>query len=207
MKYYNIKNQLKSLVTFSIQDIYLVDADFRQATLYDWEKAGKVVKLKNNCYIFSDFKPQDLDYYLLSNQLYKPSYVSMELALNHYNLIPEGVSLVTAISTDKTQSFITPIATFRYQSVRPELFFGYNLIQHKNHRVQLASLEKAILDYLYLHSKISSTADFKTLRWNRDELNHNLDQSKLEKYLAIFNNQSLNHRVAMLQNYLKEKNA
>lgn len=48
MKYYDLKQQLKPLVVFSPQDIYLIDPNFRQATLYDWEKSGKVVKLKNN---------------------------------------------------------------------------------------------------------------------------------------------------------------
>lgn len=207
MKFYSIKNQLSKLVVFSLQDIYLVDPNFRQATLYDWEKTGKVTKLRNNCYIFDDFKPQNLDFYLLSNHIYVPSYVSMELALNHYGIIPEGVAIITAISTNKTQSFTTPVATFQYQSIHPELFFGYDLVKHKNHRVQLASLEKVILDYLYLHSEISSITDLKALRWNKEELNNNLNHKKLDRYLTIFDNQSLNERVSILDDYLKEKDA
>lgn len=207
MKFYSIKNQLSPLTVFSLQDIYLVDPNFRQATLYDWEKTGKVVKLRNNCYIFSDLEPENLDFYLLSNQIYKPSYVSMELALNHYSIIPEGVNLITSISTNKTKSFATRVATFQYQSIHPKLFFGYDLVEHKNHRVQLASLEKAILDYLYLHAEVSSTTDFEVMRWNQVELNAKLNVPKLKKYLTIFDNQSLKKRASLLDNYLKGANA
>ena len=104
MKFYELKQHLAPLIVFSPQDIYLVDPSFRQTTLYDWHNAGKVVKLKNNRYMFADFIPTDYDFYLLSNLLYKPSYVSTELALNHYNVIPEMVTVFTAVSTNKTQS-------------------------------------------------------------------------------------------------------
>ncbi|MBU0978376.1 MAG: hypothetical protein ABIJ03_04025 [Patescibacteria group bacterium] len=204
MKFYSIKKQLNQLTVFSLQDIYLVDPNFRQATLYDWEKTSKVIKLRNNCYIFSDFEPQNLDYYLLSNRIYSPSYVAMELALNHYGIIPEGVTIITAISTNKTQSFTTPVATFQYRSIRPELFFGYDIIEHRDHGIQLACLEKVILDYLYLHPEISSITDLVTLRWNKEELKTSLDRKKLGKYLNIYGSQSLKERVSILNDYLKE---
>lgn len=204
LKYFDIKSQLEHLLVFSTQDIYLVDPNFRQSTLYDWEKSGKVTKLRNNRYIFSDFGPHNFDFYLLSNKLYIPSYVSTELALSHYSIIPEGVSVITAISTNKTKSFNTPVGIFQYQSIQSALFFGYELLEYSGRRVKIASLEKAILDYLYLHTEISSKVDFESLRWNREELAIRIDNEKFAKYLKIFDNHSLETRVSVMRDYLKK---
>lgn len=204
MKYHDLKHHLEKLIVFTLQDIYLLDHDFRQATLYDWEKIGKVVKLKNGVYVFGDFVPNNLDYYLLANVLYKPSYVSTEIVLNHYGIIPEVVTQITCVSTNKTQSFHTSFANFVYQSIQPELFFGYNLLEVREHGVKIATLEKAILDYLYLNSAINTSDDFAALRWNQQLLNETLDRTVLNKYLAIFDNVALAKRIANFYQYLEQ---
>jgi len=203
MKYYDIKKQLDSLIVFSLQDLYLIDPNFRQATLYDWEKIGKVTKLRNNHYVFSDFAPKNYQYYLLSNLLYEPSYVSMELALNHYGVIPESVSTITAISTNKTKKMTNKYGAFSYQTVAPKLFFGYELLEVSGRKIKIASLEKAILDYLYLNSKIISTDDFESLRWNKQILREEVNKEKLKKYLDIFSNARPSNRVAIMKEYLE----
>jgi predicted transcriptional regulator of viral defense system len=204
MKYFDIKNQLAPLLVFSLQDLYLVDPEFRQPTLYDWEKAQKVIKLKNNAYIFPDFEPHELDFYAISNRLYQPSYVSTESALEYYGVIPEAVVSTTAISSNKTQAFSTPVGNFTYQSIRSECFFGYNVIQHKKHGITLAYLEKAILDYLYLHSEIQETTDIESLRWNKEVLNEQLDNHRLQSFAKAFGSQILLQRLEILQKYLKK---
>lgn len=205
MKYFDIKKNIDPLIVFSLKDIYLVDPGFRQATLYDWEKTNRVQKLKNASYIFSDFQPRNLDLYLISNLLYEPSYISTELALNHYGVIPEVVVRITAVTTNKTRVFPTEFAHFSYQKIKPELFFGYSLVEVRNHGVQIASLEKAILDFLYLNPKVTHADDFSELRWNKHILTDELDWKKLTAYLAIFANKALAKRVNSLKIYLGKK--
>jgi len=205
MKYFDIKNQLDKLIVFSLRDILFIDESFRENTLYDWEKVGKVVRLRNNKYIFSDFKVENGDYYLLSNRLYEPSYVSLELALNHYGVIPEAVAIITAISTNKTKMFETPVGVFNYQSINSELFFGYNLIEQRQRGVKLASLEKAVLDYVYLHPEVISLEDFSGLRWNKDVLSLEMSFKTLDKYCKIFSNQALSSRVETLKEYIDDR--
>lgn len=204
MKFYKLKQQLSPLIVFSMKDIRTLDPNFRQATLYDWEKAQKVTKLKNNAYIFNDFNPHDTDFYLLSNELYQPSYISTELALNHYGIIPEAIVAITAVTTNKTHIFTTPIAIFMYQTLKKELFFGYNLFQVRNHGVMIASLEKSILDYLYLNPQINSLDDFRGLRWNKDELITQLNLQLLDKYLKIFSSEALAKRIHQLKKYIEK---
>lgn len=203
MKFYDIKEKLNNLIVFTVQDIYLVDPNFRRATLYDWESAGRVIKLRNNKYVFSDFKPTGLDYYVVANYLYKPSYISLELALNHYGVIPESVLTSTSVTTNKTKSFDTVFGYFSYRSLDRYLYFGYEVIEHKNHGIALASLEKAILDYIYLNHDIENESHFEYLRWDRYEIRDRLDVKLFKKYLKVFSSKALNKRVSYLLNYIK----
>jgi predicted transcriptional regulator of viral defense system len=203
MKYHDLKHRLEALVVFTLRDVFLLDPDFRQATLYDWEKLGKVVRLKNGCYTFSDLIPVNFDFYLLANLIYEPSYVSTEMALNHYGVIPELVSSVTCVTTNKTQVFANSFGNFVYQTIAPALFFGYDLLEVREHGVKIASLEKAVLDYLYFNSSVVSNDDFSGLRWNKQILNEGIDKVKLNTFLAIFANAALAKRVTGFYKYLE----
>lgn len=202
MKILKIKEQLNKLKVFTLEDILKIFPDFRQATLYDWEDQGYVQKIRNKYYTFSDSNISNFDLYLISNKIYQPSYVSLELALNHYGIIPEAVLKTTAITTRKTQTFETDFGTFIYQSIKPGLFWGYVIINNDHLKVKIADPEKTILDYLYLNSSISSHSDFKSLRFNPDILKELLSYKKVKKYLKVFNNDRLKDRVKNLFNYI-----
>jgi len=206
MRFSKVKPKLEKLIVFNLHDLYLIDPSFRQSSLYDWLRHGWVTKLRRNRYVLSDFKPWGYDFYLLSNRSYQPSYISLELALNHYGIIPESVPLVTAVSTLKTQSFTNSFGTFQYQSIAEPLFFGYENILHRERNIQIATLEKAVLDYLYFNSRICTFHDFVGLRWNQEYLAERVNWEKLRSYLAVFNNMALSNRVSVLENYVKGSN-
>lgn len=202
MKYLNIKQPLEKLKVFSLEDIYLVDPNFRQATLYDWEDQGKVRKIRNKFYIFADFTPQNLDYYLIANRIYSPSYISLELALNHYGIIPEGVMQYTSVTTNRTNAYETDFGQFTYKSIKGDLFWGYKVIEDGDIGLKIADLEKAILDTIYFNNNITEVADFEELRYNKQVLKEDLDIAKLQKYLLIYKNNRLIKIVDILLHYI-----
>lgn len=202
MKYYEIKAKLEDLYVFSLKDVVSIDPAFRLPTLYDWDSKGLVKRLRNNNYVFADYEPHDKDYYFIANRLYTPSYVSLETALAFYNVLPEAVQTITSVTTNKTNVFDTPFGKFTYSSMSPDLFFGYKNIAIDNHSAQLANLEKAILDYLYLNSHINSLEDFESLRWNKDVLTESLDLETFEKFLIIFDNNALGKRCVKFMEFL-----
>ncbi len=206
MKILAVKERLRSQKIFSLQDIYALFPNFRQETLYDWENQGYVQKIRNKYYTFSDQELRDLDLYIISNRIYVPSYISLESALNHYGIIPEAVLQITALTTRKTNSFTTDFGTFIYKSIKPELFWGYKLLEHENIGIRIASPEKLILDYLYLNSNVITEEDFDSLRFNPEILHDLLDLQLLKKYLRIFSNEMLNQRADSLIRYI-DKNA
>ena len=63
-----------------------------------------------------------------------------------------------------------------------------------------ASMEKAILDYLYLHSEIKSVSDFQALRWNIEGL-RKMNIQKMDDYLSLFNKKTLSQRYLLLKKY------
>jgi predicted transcriptional regulator of viral defense system len=202
MKFTELKQNLRDLPVFTVNDILLDYPGFRRATLYEWESKGLVTKLRNNKYIFSDFIPHDKDFYFLSNEIYEPSYVSLETALNHYSIIPEAVQTVTAVSTNKTREFDTPVGTFSYSSLAERLFFGYKTLTWDSGSALISYPEKVVLDYLYLNPSADSLEDFESLRWNREILREIIILEQLDDFTSIFDNVALTARVAVLKEYI-----
>ncbi len=203
MKYFDIKQKLGKLKVFSIEDLYVVDPAFRLETLYEWEKKTWVTKLRSKKYMFADYKPTNYDLYLIANKLYDPSYVSLELALNHYGIIPEAVMRVTSVTTNKTLSVETKIGTFDYKSLDTRLFFGYQMITNDGTTYKIASLEKTIVDYLYLNPQVAGTDDIRGLRFNEELLKEKLNRPELEKIAFVFGSEVLNTRINRLTDYLQ----
>ena len=203
MKYFDIKQKLGGLKVFSIEDLYVVDPSFRLETLYEWEKKTWVIKLRSKKYIFADYNPTNYDLYLIANRLYDPSYVSLELALNHYGVIPEAVMRVTSVTTNKTLSVETKIGIFDYKSLDPRLFFGYQIITNDGTTYKIASLEKAIVDYFYLNPQVAEVDDIQGLRFNEELLKEKLNRLELEKIMSVFDSETLNTRISRLTDYLQ----
>jgi predicted transcriptional regulator of viral defense system len=202
MKYIDIQNNLRSLGVFTLNDIRMLDPVFREPTLNDWLNNGWIKRIRRFWYADSSFNPQGNDYFFIANKIYSPSYISLESALSHYGFIPETTLQITSVSTRKTNLFDTQYGVFSYQSIKNNLYFGYEVIENNDRPFTLATPEKAILDYLYLHSEISSIEDLEGLRFNSEIINSTIDKEKFNTYLNQFDNLELNNRSKLLLRYL-----
>ena len=118
-----------------------------------WVKAGHLIQLKREVYIFAaHFQRVAPSPYLLAAVLTAPSYVSLEKALEFHGLIPEAVFTVTCITTKRPGSMETPLGMFSYNHVRAGLFWGYGSVEFSSQRGYVAHPEKALLDFVYLRS-------------------------------------------------------
>ena len=80
--------------------------------------SGDILRLKRGFYIFNEPQRKDaLNVFGIANALYGPSYISLECALSHYGLIPEGVVDITSVNINRTKSFSTPIGNFTYRTI------------------------------------------------------------------------------------------
>ena len=109
---------------------------------------------------------------------------------------------ITSVSTRKTILFDTQYGVFSYRSIKKNIYFGYKIFENNSRSFSLATPEKAILDYLYLHSEITSVEDLEGLRFNIDLINSIIDKEKLNTYLSQYDNLELKNRCNILQKYL-----
>ncbi len=126
--------------------------------LSQWTKQGKIIKLKKGVYTLNEIDRRiTLSPYMVAKELYSPSYISLEFALSHYQLIPEAVNIFTCITTNKTKTFKNKYGIFIYHSIKKESFFGFkNNKSPDNHNYFLASPEKAVLDFIYYNIPAAS---------------------------------------------------
>jgi len=202
MKYIEIQNNLRSLGVFTLNDVRMLDSEFREPTLNDWLNNGWIKRIRRFWYADSSFNPYGNDYFFIANKIFSPSYISLESALSHYGFIPEATMQITSISTRKTNLFNTQFGVFSYQSIKNDSYFGYKIIENNGRPFSLATPEKAILDYLYLHFEISDIEDFEGLRFNREMINSCIDNEKIYTYLNQFNSIELKTRFNLLLEYL-----
>jgi predicted transcriptional regulator of viral defense system len=177
--------------------------DFNAKNLVYWQKKQYIQKIRNSWYRLKD-APLDSDtLFFMSNHIYKPSYISLETAMSYYGFIPEGVFKVTAVSTLKTNSFQTVVGNFGYQNIKPSLYFGYNLVPFGNFYFKIATPEKAILDFLYLHPEMINEGHFYEWRLNLPEIKRSVDLDNLRQYSEALHSKALIRRVELLIRFIQ----
>jgi len=203
MRYVEFREVLKDFTIFSLSDIRKIDENFHRRRLNEWQDKGYIKKLIDKYYIFSDSKLSEDILFEIANRIYNPSYISLEMALSYYNLIPDTVYTITSISTRRTYTFNTSLGDFAYRTMKSNLFFGYQLINYNDRRFKIGSVEKVILDYLYLNPNIKREVDFRALRINRDVFIESVDKDNLYKYLEGFNQKTLKIRTKSFLEFIK----
>lgn len=168
-----------------------------------WVKKGYLISLKRCLYIFGDnFRKNNPSRLFIANYLISPSYLSLEYALELYGLIPEKVTVLTSVTTKKTNLFKNDLGVFEYRSLDKNLFFGFKKEKDKGQEIFVAYAEKALLDYFYLNANfIGETGEFDSLRLQNLEI---LDDQRLTLYSKKYNQRV--KKVAKELNEYKVKN-
>lgn len=203
MNFIAFQKSLSNHLVFSLTDIRKLFPNFSRIQLNRWQEKGLIKKIVNKYYIFSDQKLDEEALFVMANTIYSPSYISLEMALSYYHLIPEGVFLITSVTTRQTYNFRSDFAGFHYRKVRTNLFWGYKLIDYKNWKVKFAEPEKALLDFFYLKPHLNSEDDFEGLRINPEVFREIIDPEKFKTYLKAFDNKLLSKRVNIFLNFIE----
>ncbi len=200
MNIIDFQRKLDKYKVFSLRDIEKIEDSFKRIQLDRWEKKGYIIKIKRGFYSLADNELSEQFLFFTANRIYSPSYISLEKALKFYGFIPEEVFQITSVSTKKTIDFQASIGNFSYRSIKPELFWGYRLMENK---VLIADPEKAILDYLYLHPEIKTADDFIEMRINADSFRDKVDLKKFLMYANAFKSKALLKRVKIFLKTIK----
>jgi len=203
MQYIELKKALKDFTIFSLNDIKSIESRFFRVRLNEWQDKGYIKKVIKGYYTFSDLELNETALFEMANRIYSPSYISMEMALSYYHLIPESVYGITSVSTRRTYKFKTPIAEFSYRTINPQLFFGYDMVKYNNKYFKIAGIEKAILDYFYINSNVKAESDFASLRMDKDVFYRQVNEEKLYTLLEKFAQKRLAKRINSFWEFMK----
>ena len=200
MNYIQFRELFIGGVAVTTRQVMMVLPEFNMANIYRWCKKGYIIKLRNGYYAFRECLSGGRYNYFLSQFIYRPSYVSLQTALSLYGLIPEGIFSTTAVSTLKTMTFSNEVSSFAYQTISPKLFWGYERFMMNNGKqaYNLASIEKALLDFLYLNPYYNTEEDFVELRFDDYIMNDVVDREILFPYSERFGISSLDDRLRIL---------
>ena len=190
--------QLKVFGVFNTQDIYKAFPHFDSRRLVEWQAKNYLHKLSNKWYCFAKMERSEFSPYRVANLLCKPSYISLESAFDFYGLIPEATFSTSSVTTKKTTIYENYRGHFAYRSIKNSLYFGYKTLNSSPQPILMAELEKAILDYLYLHPEIQTVADMEALRFNVDVLK-GINWEKFVSYLSLFKSRALEKRVLVFK--------
>ncbi len=180
------------------------DGSFDQ-NIKNWLKKGKLIALKRGLYVFSGFwnKCQDKDGYLnyLSSIVYQPSYISRETILARHGLLSEAVYGISAVSSKTSRTFTSKIGIFSYSKIKRSLFTGFEERSFLGNKYYVATLGKALFDYLYYYKRRLKEINKQTiveLRINF-EVMEKKDWREFEQYLKIAACKKLNALYAAIK--------
>lgn len=157
-----------------------------QIRLAQWVRDGKLVQLRRGKYLLPEaYRKQQPSNYILANQLYHPSYVSMESALSFYGLIPEFVPMMQSITTQLTKKWETPVGSFTYHHMKQERFFGYEFVPFSTREsFYCATPEKALADLFYMKKGNWTEARIAELRLQNVDKIHKRKLKNVGKTMA-----------------------
>lgn len=184
---------------FASAHVRLWFPDFNRDSLIRWVAEGKVVKLRNGLYMFPETSRIAGMREVAANEIFAPSYLSLEYALSLYGAIPESVMTYTSVSPRNTARFANAVGRFSYRKLKPRLFWGYEAKEGPHQRrILMATPEKALLDFLYLNPAYKSEADLEELRIDASFVEEVIDRERLAACLERFASKSLAARVTKL---------
>jgi predicted transcriptional regulator of viral defense system len=117
---------------------------------------GEIIRVRRGLYCLAPkYRKKGMNLYALAQQVYGPSYISLESALSWHGWIPEAVHIITNVSFRKSKEFKTPLGLFSYDRIPQELFYSEvkRLTDESGNVFLMASPLKALVDYVYIRKK------------------------------------------------------
>lgn len=171
-----------------------------EVQLVRWVRQGKLVRLRRGIYLLAGpYRKTEPDPLFLASLLERPSYISAEKALEYYDLIPEGIPVLTSVTPSRTGRYETPAGIFDYRHIQPSLFWGYQgVTREPGQTAFVAEPEKALLDFLYLRRERVTEDFIEGLRLQNLE---KIRKGKLRQFAARFARPGLERAARLIGEY------
>jgi predicted transcriptional regulator of viral defense system len=200
MTWTQFKSKFFDYICFSTHEVYAWEPGFDRNNFVRWVRKGYLVRLRKGLYSFPEYLNRPGISMFLAGKIYRPSYISLHSALSVYGIIPETVVQLTSVTPLKTAVFTNRFGEYSYKSIKEDLMFGY---YKREVRAELstdfATLEKALIDLLYLFPFYNTERDIADLRLDRDSLYGDLDRTEWENTISRFRSRALEKRARLVE--------
>lgn len=163
----------------SMLEIFPDNRHHIQVQLSRWVDSGKISQVRREWYLIEKpFRLKEVPIPAIANSVVHPSYLSLDWALQYYEMIPEYVPNPTSITTGRGVQFVAQNRLFIYHHIQPSFFTGYTRLESDGHLINIAHPEKALLDKIYLfiqRNKFSSD-------WLKELRLQNLDSFDINRF-------------------------
>jgi predicted transcriptional regulator of viral defense system len=199
MTYLEFREQWHGIGCFNVYQIRAWNPEFDRSNLSRWMKRGYLSKLRQDWYAFCDLKGNPETARYVAQRIYTPSYISLHYALSFYGIIPEAVTDITCVTSNRTTTYSNDFGHFSYQTIKPALFFGFRQMPlSPRGSYLLAFPEKAIVDLLYLYPQYNTAEAMFELRLDEWWMQEDLDKERLMTFAEQSGNKALYERVKLL---------
>ncbi len=146
-------------------------------------RAGWFLRVKRGLYLIveglASRSISDISLFIISQALNKDSYISLDSALNYYQMFDQYSKNVAAINYRFSKQYIFQGNVFKFIKVAKKYYFGFTRIRQDGKMINMATKEKALLDYLYLdRSFYSASLVYEKIKEHKKEI----DFIKLREY-------------------------
>jgi hypothetical protein len=163
----------------SMLDIFPDPPAHKQVQLSRWTRVGKLSQIRRGWYLIEKpWRAKEVPITVIANSVVHPSYLSLDWALQYYEMIPEYVPNPTSVTTDRGVRFTAQNSLFIYYHVQPAFFKGYRQEKVNGHNINIACPEKALVDKIYLFLQSNRFS----IEWLKELRLQNLDSLNLEKF-------------------------
>jgi len=177
-------------------------ADSRYSKIKRMVEQHKLTYIRRGLYLISNQLQNHLYHsFEIAQQIYAPSYISLESAMSYHQLIPEAVRTVTSVTPNRNKEFDTPIGLFSYSTLPLKNFFLHaKLIKEANNSFIVATPWMAIFDYVYCYKKDwkSLAPLFDSLRVDKDALPEP-DYAMFSELIEYYNRRRLTKFITIAQ--------
>lgn len=177
----SIQNYANAPLTHQLVSDVLAEYRRPNDKINDLVQSGFLISLRRGLYVPGPELDLPLPHlFVIANHLRGPSYVSLETALAHWEMIPERVYEINSITLKTSHLYNTPIGSFTYRHLdAPYYSFGLQRVEVGDNQFALmASPEKAVCDKIITTVGITLRSQSQTMAFLMDDLR--IDEEALE---------------------------
>lgn len=152
----------------------------RIQTIY---RAGWFLRIKKGLYLIienlTSRSISDMSLPLIAQAINKESYISLHSALNYYQMFDQYAKTIAVVNYKISKKYKFENHEFHFVKIAKKYFFGFTQIRQDGKLLNIATKEKALIDYLYLDKSFySASLAFEKIKSRKDEI----DFTKLQDY-------------------------